>query len=121
MAFSLVTPLVLLVLLYAPINLLVINVTMFAMGFTYNARSTGAYLYNTEFIETHKRMNVGICLWTFSGTLQVLTALWFWRTKDQVSYFYLLIISMSVAILIVYFLVPESPLFLYEKNDFERL
>jgi len=118
---TLVTPLGLLILLLAPMNLMVINVLMFVIGFTYNARSTGAYLFNTEFIESEKRINIGICLWTFSGAMQGLSAFWFWYTKDQEAYFKLIIVLLFVAILIIYLFVPESPLYLYEKHMFKEM
>ena len=118
---TLVTPLGLLILLLAPVNLMVINVLMFVIGFTYNARSTGAYLFNTEFIESEKRINIGICLWTFSGAMQGLSAFWFWYTKDQEAYLKLIIVLLFVAILIIYLFVPESPLYLYEKHMFKEL
>lgn len=69
MGSALVTPLGLLILLLAPVNLLFINVLVFMIGFTYNARTSSAYLFNTEFIETEKRINIGIILWTFSGCM----------------------------------------------------
>lgn len=78
MGATLVTPVGLLILLLAPLNLLMINVFMFVIGLTYNARSTGAYLFNTEFIETEKRINVNICLFSISGGFQALSAWWFW-------------------------------------------
>ena len=58
MAFGAVTPLGMLLLLYGPQSLSMINLLMFTIGFTYNARSTGAYIYNNEFIETDKRINI---------------------------------------------------------------
>jgi len=79
---ALVSPLGILILLFAPVNLLFINVIMFMIGFAYNARSTGAYLYNTEFIESEKRINIVTGLWTISGSFQVLSSFWFWYTKD---------------------------------------
>lgn len=112
LAFGMVTPLGMLALLYGPQSLSFINLLMFTIGFTYNARSSGAYLYNNEFIESDKRINVGITLFTFSGIIQILSAVWFWYTKDQLTYMWIIIIALFIALLIVCFLVPESPSFL---------
>ena len=66
---GMISPLGMLLLLYGPQSLTLINILMFTIGFTYNARSTGAYLYNNEFIEIEHRINVGIALFTFSGII----------------------------------------------------
>ena len=87
---------------------------MFLIGLTYNPRSSVAYLYGTEFLLQKDKLKYGAYNFTICGIIQCLTALWFRETKNQDSYFVIMIIMMSAAILWIKFCVPESPLFLLE-------
>ena len=49
------------------------------------------------------------------------STLWFYLTKDQTSYFIVLMVLILVAIGWIAIFVPESPLFLYEKGEFTEL
>lgn len=66
---SAITPLGLLFLNHGPINLATINILMFIIGFTYNARSSIAYLMNTEFVEVKYRIKVGVIVFGSSGAI----------------------------------------------------
>jgi hypothetical protein len=56
-----------------------------------------------------------------SGFIHGLSALWFYTLKDQNLYFVIIVIFLLIAMLWVLIVVPESPLFLYEKHEFEKL
>jgi hypothetical protein len=64
---GLVTPVGIFLLLHFSINLKIIYFVIFVIGLTYNARSSGAYLYSSEFLETSERINIGTYVFSFSG------------------------------------------------------
>ena len=64
---GLVTPICMVLLLILANDLTVIYSLIFLMGLTYNPRSSTAYLYATEFIQTRNRLKVGTYTFGFSG------------------------------------------------------
>lgn len=113
-----VTPTCIICLLNLSINLKIIYVLIFILGLTYNARSSVAYLYSSEFMETSKRIRIGMYIFSFSGLFQAFSAFWFWYIKDQTLYFYLLMFLMCAALSCLALFIPESPLYLFEKERF---
>ena len=116
---SSVTPLGIILLFFAP-NIYYVYSIMFLIGLTYNTRSSVAYLYGCEFLEKKDVLKFGAYNFTISGFLQFLSAVWFYFMKSQDSYFVVMIILMIAAITWVLLMVPESPTFLFEIQDFER-
>ena len=51
----------------------------------------------------------------------MLTVIVFWQTKSMDIFLWIVIISMSLSILWVVLVAPESPEFLYSKQDFDGL
>ena len=117
---SAITPVGICLLFFAP-NIYVIYAIMFVIGLTYNPRGSVAYLYGAEFLEKREKLKFGAYNFTLSGVLQFLSAVWFYYFKNQDSYFVIMIIMMTLSIAWVYLYVPESPVFLYEIRDFDRL
>lgn len=117
---SAVTPIGITCLFFDP-NIYVVYGIMFAIGLTYNPRGSVAYLYGAEFLEKKEKLKFGAYNFTLSGVLQFLSAVWFYYLKNQDSYFVIMILMMTASIVWVHFFVPESPVFLYEIQDFERL
>lgn len=66
---SLVTPIGILFLQFFAFNIMIIYLIIFVMGLTYNGRSSGAYIYASEFLEKSKRINIGTSIFTFSGVI----------------------------------------------------
>jgi MFS family permease len=64
---GLATPLSIVCLLTLPINIRAIYFLIFLVGLTYNARSSVAYLYSSEFLESSNRINIGTYIFSFSG------------------------------------------------------
>jgi MFS family permease len=118
---GLATPLCIILLLNLALNLKIIYMLIFSIGLTYNARSSVAYLYSSEFMETSKRINIGTYIFCFSGFFQAFSAFWFWYMKDQALYFILLTILMFSALACLAIIIPESPLYLLEKERFTEL
>lgn len=118
---GLFTPIGVSILMCMPINLTIIYVVIFMIGLTYNSRSSGAYLFSSEFFETSKRINIGMYIFTFCGFAQAFSAFWFWYVKDQTQYLCLVTFLMLSALLILKLYVPESPLYLLERERFTEL
>ena len=55
-----------------------------------------------------------------SGIIHGLSALWYYTIKDQNLYFLIIAILLLIAMLWILIFVPESPLFLYEKHEFQK-
>lgn len=64
---GLVTPVCILLLQQVGIDIKIIYVLIFIMGLTYNPRSSTAYLYSSEFMETRNRIRIGTYIFGFSG------------------------------------------------------
>jgi len=75
---SLVTPIGIAVLLAFANSIYMIYALMFLIGLTYNPRSSVAYIYGSEFLESSQRMSFGAFNFTFSGLFQAASALWFY-------------------------------------------
>jgi len=121
MITGMMTPVGLLFLINCELGLQGVTAVCFVVALSYPGRSSGAYLFNTEFIETQDRITMMTILWTTFGTIEALSALWFWYTRDQTTYLYIIVVLMLAAHTFVYLRVPESPLFLLEKNRFKQL
>lgn len=117
---SLITPLGILALVLFADNLYKIFVIQFIVGLTYNPRGSVAYLYGTEFLGKKQKLNFGQMNFILSGIIHGLSALWFYTIKDQNLYFMIIAILLLIAMLWILIFVPESPLFLYEKHEFQK-
>ena len=95
---ALITPLGIFVLLTFANSIYTIYSIMFLIGLTYNPRSSVAYIYGSEFLDSSQRMRFGAYNFTFSGIFQSVSALWFYWFKDQNSYFVFMMVLMLVAI-----------------------
>lgn len=118
---GIVTPICIFLLIYIKLNLNLVYLLIFPMAITYNARSAVAYLYNSELMETNKRIYIGTCVFGFSGFYQAFTAWWFWYTKDQWIYSGSICVGTFIALMLMQVFIPESPLYLYEKENFIEL
>lgn len=116
-----ITAICIMLFIYLELNLQIIYILIFIYGCVYNVRSSVAYLHNSELLESHARMNMGTCIFSFSGLLQAFSAYWFWYTKDQTTYLTLLAIVLFSALTCLTFFIPESPVYLLERQNFSEL
>lgn len=72
-------------------------------------------------MESHAKINIVTGIFSFSGILQALSAYWFWYTKDQKTYFALLGIVVFIALTCLALIIPESPVYLLEKQNYPEL
>lgn len=63
-------------------NLTLIYAITFALGFVYITRQSVCYLHAVELMEQQHKMHVSTFSFMFSGSLQMLSALWFYYSKD---------------------------------------
>lgn len=72
-------------------------------------------------MESKDKMLFSTIAFTFSGVLQMLTALWFWQTKNQDIYFWGMIVLLIGSLILLCLVVPESPVFLLENERYDDL
>lgn len=72
-------------------------------------------------METSKRIYIGTAIFGFSGFFQAFSAWWFWYAKDQRIYTTGLASAQFLAFAGLAFVIPESPLYLLEKENFAEL
>lgn len=94
---------------------------VFLTGSVYITRQSVCFLQAVELIESKDKMALSTIAFTFSGLLQMLTAFWFWRTKDQDGYFLGMIALLLLSVVLFGLLVPDSPVYLLEKEKYDEL
>jgi hypothetical protein len=121
LAASAVTPIGIIIMLLFGNDIYKIYVIIFIIGLTYNTRSSAAYLFGTEFLCKESHIKYGQVLFSVCSLINVLSALFFWLFRDQTSYFFFLFVIMMISLIWIGVYTPESPLFLLEKENYDKL
>ena len=121
LAASAITPIGIIIMLLFGNDIYKIYVIIFIMGLAYNTRSSAAYLFGTEFLCKESHIKYGQVLFCFSSLINILSALFFWLFRDQTSYFFFLFVIMMFSLIWIGVYTPESPLFLWEKENYDKL
>lgn len=103
------------------LSVYIIIAVMFTVGLTYSARGSTSYLYGTEFLNRNYHLFYGQVNFILSGIILAAAGPFFYYTKSQTLWFYILIGLMAFSLIWTTCFAPESPYFLYEMEKWEEL
>jgi len=94
---------------FKPMRIQYIYASMFLIGLTNNMRGAQAYMTAIEFMPLAHKFAFVICMFITDGICTISTAYMFFTYRDQELYMKITLSVFSVAILLFYLLIPESP------------
>lgn len=101
-------------------NLTTFYCAIVLVGLSYSPRGSSSYTYASESMHTTQaKLTFSVQMFTLDGILTMVTSCLFWG--GYLTWRIYMIVSLSViliALLIVALVLPESPVFLYEKGRF---
>jgi len=84
---------------------------MAVAALAYNPRSSTSYLYGAEILPPKNRLLFGMLLFMLDGCFGMFAPFYFYTWKDQNFLFVIIFVVILSALIIMYFVLPETPSF----------
>jgi hypothetical protein len=104
---------------YKKLGLIGIYIVFGLLGITYNPRGSSTYLYGAEMLPTEKRLQFGSILFFADGIVSMSSAFYFYTFKKLSVFFFVFLSIFVTALILMTFLLPETPCFLLMRGDIE--